>query len=87
MQNKQGTGNTHQLRGLYKPQTTTGDEGYKNNNASIDNKQDTNGHNCPGDMDISINYFHSSNNVDADKRSNIAMMQRIHTKFGNVLMA
>ena len=33
---------------------------------------------------MSINYFYSSNNVDADKRSSIAMMQSIHTGFGNV---
>ena len=63
---------------------TAGDEDCKNNNASIDNKQDTNGDNHPGNEHITINYFHSSNNVDADKRSSIAMMQRIHTRFGNV---
>ena len=33
---------------------------------------------------MSINYFYSSNNVDADKRSSIAMMQGIHTRFGYV---
>ena len=64
--------------------STTRDEGPKNNNVSIDSKQDTNSHSHPGNKHISINYFHSSNNVDADKRSNIAMMQRIHTRFGDV---
>ena len=59
---------------------TTRDEDSKNNNVSIDIKQDTNSHNHPGDMHISINYFYSSNNVDADKRSSITMMQRIHTR-------
>ena len=62
---------------------TTRDEDCKNNNVSVDNKQDTNGHNCPGNKHVTINYFHSLNNVDADKRSSITMMQRIHTRFGN----
>ena len=52
---------------------TTRDEDSKNNNANIDIKQDTNSHNCPGDMHISINYLYSLNNVDADKRSSIFM--------------
>ena len=56
----------------------------KTNNASIDIKQDTNSLNHPGDMQISINYFYSSNNVDADKRSSITMMQIIHRRFDNV---
>ena len=51
---------------------------------SVDIKQDTNGHNHPGNKHISINYFHSSNNLDADKRSSIVMMHRMHTRFGNV---
>ena len=57
---------------------TRGDD-TKNNSMSGDNKRDTNGHSQPGDKYISINYFHSSNNVDADKKSSIAMMQKIHT--------
>ena len=64
--------------------STTRGEGTKDNSMSRDNKQDTNGHSHPGDRHISINYFHSSNNIDADKRSSIAMMQKIHTRFGNV---
>ena len=64
--------------------STTRGEGPKNNNVSRDSKQDTNSHSHPGNKHISINYFHSSNNVDADKRSSIAMMQRIHTRFGDV---
>ena len=54
-------------------------EGPENNNVSGDNKQDTNGHSHPGNKHISINYFHSLNNVDTDKRSGIAMMpENIH---------
>ena len=64
--------------------STTRGEGPKNNNASVDSKQETNIHSHPGDKYIEINYFHSSNNVDADKRSSVAMMQRIHTRFGDV---
>ena len=59
--------------------TTRGDD-TKNNSMSGDNKQDTQ----PGNKHISINYFHSSNNVDADKKSSIAMTQKIHTQFGSV---
>ena len=33
---------------------------------------------------MSINYFYSSNNEDADKRSSSTMKQSIHTRFGNV---
>ena len=33
---------------------TTRDEDSKNNNASVDIKQDTNSHNCPGDKCLSI---------------------------------
>ena len=33
---------------------------------------------------MSINYFYSSNNIDVDKRSSSAMVQSIHTKFGNI---
>ena len=66
---------------------STGHEVCKNNNVSIDNKQDTNGHNHPCNKHISINYFHSSNNIDADKRSSIAMMQNIHARSGNIFNA
>ena len=62
---------------------TTGDESCKNN-TSVANKQDTNGHSHPWDKHISINYFHSLNNIDADRRSSITMMQSIHSRFGNV---
>ena len=63
---------------------TTWNKGCKNNNTSVDSKQDTNGHSHPCNKHISINYFHSSNNIDADKRSSIAMTQSIHSRFGNV---
>ena len=33
---------------------------------------------------MSIKYFYSSNNVNADKRSSSTMMQSIHMRFGNV---
>ena len=33
---------------------------------------------------MSITYFYSLNNVDADKRSSITMMQSIHMRFGNI---
>ena len=52
---------------------TTRYEDCKNNNTSVDIKQDTNGHYHPGNKHISINYFHSLNNVGADKRSSIIM--------------
>ena len=64
--------------------STTGDKGCKNNNTGVINKQNTNGHSDPCDKHMSINYFYSSNNVDADKRSSITMTQSIHTRFGNV---
>ena len=63
---------------------TTWDEGCKNNNTSVDNKQDTNGCSHPCNKHISINYFHSLNNIDADKRGSIAMTQSIHSRFGNI---
>ena len=64
--------------------STTRDEGTKDNSMSGDNKQDTNSHSHSGNKHISINYFHSSNNIDADKRSSITMIQKIHTRFHNV---
>ena len=63
--------------------STSADKACKNNNAGVINKQNTNGQNDPSDQHMSINYFYSSNNVDADKRSSIAMMQSIHTRFCN----
>ena len=62
-------------------------KGRKSNNTGVISKQDTNGQNDPSNPNMSINYFYSSNNVDADKRSSSAMMQSIHTRFGNILMA
>ena len=63
---------------------TTRDEDCKNNNTSVDNKQDTNGCNSPCNKHISIYYVHSLNNIDADQRSSSAMVQDIHTRFGNI---
>ena len=48
------------------------------------NKQDINGRSDPSNPNMSINYFYSLNNVDADKGSSSAMMQSIHTRFGDV---
>ena len=64
--------------------STSRDKGCKNNNTGIINKQNINGQNDPSDQRMSINYFYSSNNVDADKRSSIVMMQSIHTRFGDI---
>ena len=63
---------------------TTCNKGCRNNSTSVDNKQDTNSHSQPSDKHISINYFHSLNNIDAEKRSSIAMTQSIHSRFGNI---
>ena len=63
--------------------TTRGDD-TKNNSVSRDIKQHTNGHSQPGNKHISINYFHWLNNIDSDKKNSIAMMQKIHTWFGNI---
>ena len=62
----------------------SGIEGCKNNNTSVDNKQHTNSHSHPCNKHISINYFHSSNNIDAEKRSSIDMTQSIHSRFGDI---
>ena len=60
------------------------DKGCKNNNTGVINKQNTNSQNDPSDQHISINYFYSLNNVDADKRSSITMRQSIHMRFGDI---
>ena len=70
MQNKQGTETCTSIEGCTN-ENTTGDEDCKNNNASVDNKQDTNSCNHPCNKHISINYFHSLNNIDAYKRSSM----------------
>ena len=62
----------------------TGHKGCKNNNTGIINKQDTKGWSDPSNPNMSINYFYSSNNVDADKRSSNAMTQSIQMRFGNM---
>ena len=59
-------------------------KGCKNTNTGILSKQDTNGQSDPSNPNMSINYFYSSNNVDADKRSSSARMQNICTRFGDV---
>ena len=67
--------------------STTRHKGSKNNNTGIINKQDTNSQSDPSNSNMSINYFYSLNNVDADKRNSSAMMQSIHTGFAMYLMA
>ena len=62
----------------------TGHKGCKNNSTGIISKQDTNGQSEPSNPNMSINYFYSSNNVDADKRSSSNMMQSIHMRFGDI---
>ena len=46
--------------------------------------QNANGQNGQTTTNKSINYFFSSDNVDADKRKSSAMMQKIHDTFGNI---
>ena len=46
--------------------------------------QNANGQNSQATTNKSINYFFSSDNVDADKRKNSAMMQKIYNTFGNI---
>ena len=62
----------------------TGHKGCKNNNTGIVNKQGTNSQSDPSNQNMSINYFYSLNNVDADKRSSSTMMQNIHMRFGDI---
>ena len=51
---------------------------------SVNTQQDANGQNDQNNTNKSINYFFSSNNIDADKRKSSAMMQKIHDAFGNI---
>ena len=64
--------------------STTRHKGCKNNNTGIINKQDINGQSEQSNPNMSINYFYSLNNIDADKRSSSAMMQSIHMRFDSV---
>ena len=59
-------------------------EGCTNMDAGVITKQDANTQNNQHNSNKSINYFYSSNNIDADKRKSSAMMQKIHKTFGNV---
>ena len=49
--------------------------------AGVITKQDTNDQNDQNKSNKSINYFYSSNNIDADKRKSSAMTQKIHKTF------
>ena len=59
-------------------------EGCTNMDAGVITKQDANGQNNQHKSNKSINYFYSSDNIDADKRKSSAMMQKIHETFGNI---
>ena len=59
-------------------------EGYTNMDADVITKQDANSQNDQNKSNKSINYFYSSNNIEADKRKSSTMMQKIQKTFGNV---
>ena len=59
-------------------------EGYTNMDTGVITKQDANGQNDQHKSNKSINYYYSSNNIDADERKGSTMMQKIHKTFGNV---
>ena len=61
-------------------------EGCTNMDSGAITKQDTNSQNDQHNSNKSINYFYSSNNIDADKRKSSTMMQKIHDTFGNFLL-
>ena len=65
-------------------ETHTVMEGCTNMDAGVITKQDANGQNDQHKSNKSINYFYSSNNIDADKRKSSAMMQKVHETFGNI---
>ena len=65
-------------------ETQTVSKGYTNTATGDHTTQNTNGQNGQTTTNKSINYFFSSDNVDADKRKSSAMMQKIHNTFGNV---
>ena len=69
MKNKQRTGNT-----------CCSAEGCTNMDAGVITKQDTNGQSNENQSNKSINYFYSSDNIDADKRKSSTMMQKIYMK-------
>ena len=59
-------------------------EGCTNMDAGVITTQDANGQNVQNNSNKSINYFYSSNNIDADKRKSSATMQKIYEILGNV---
>ena len=59
-------------------------KGCTNMEAGVITTQDANGQNNQNNSNKSINYFYSSNNIDADKRKSSTMMQKIHKTFGNI---
>ena len=61
-------------------------EGCTNMDAGVITTQDTSGQNIQYNSNKSINYFYSSNNIDADKRKSSAMMQKIHEHLATFLM-
>ena len=59
-------------------------EGYANTDADSKTKQGTKGQNGQNYANNSINYFFLSSNVDADKRKNSDLIQKIHNTFGDI---
>ena len=52
--------------------------------AGVTTTQDANDQNDQNNSNKSINYFYSSNNIDADTRKSSTMTQKIHETFGNI---
>ena len=75
---------THSIVENCTNKSKTRHKGCKNCSTGIISKQDTNGQSDPSNPNMSINYFYSSTNIDADKRSSSAMMQSTHMRFGDI---
>ena len=59
-------------------------EGCTNMGVDAINKQDANGQKDQKTENKLINYFFSSNNTDANKRTSSKMTQKIYNRFGNI---
>ena len=69
-----------------KQEMQSGTKSYTNMDVDIINKQDTNSHKDQKSANKLINYFFSSNNTDADKKSS-KMTQKYMTSLAMFLMA
>ena len=65
-------------------ETHTVVEDCTNMDTGVITKQEASGQNNHQNSNKSINYFYSSNNIDADKRKGRTMMQKIHKTFGDI---